>query len=743
MMSLTAFAHFTRIYALCNEGCVFGGIVLIKEAIDSYYVRMVLTYDGIDNLLAYKDDHQEVEYGYEGMWKLTRRKDARGVVCFLHDREERLLEIINEKGEHYAFAMDAAGNVLQEEGFDGGVRKYVRDRAGRVIKETLPSGKFKEYEYDRCGRVTRVTHDYDKAEEQTYGYYASGRLAEARNEHAIVSFRYDNMGLPVEERSNEHVIKRTYDKSGQIATLTSSLGADLTYERNEFGELTCFSAGQAEAPGRFESRHEYDSLGFELERMLPGGVTQSFAYDDIGRLIDSKTRQSSKVRRERKYHWGKADRLLKTEDNRFGTTTYEYSPTGHLQKAVYADGREEYRLSDKVGNLFDDPDRKLRKYLRGGKLEQSGEWRFVYDRDGQLVEKYKGSGKWWDSKSERWRYIWNQNGTLKEVRPPGGGDFAFDALFTYDALGRRLSKDAIGITCWLWNGNVPLHEWTSSQSRNENGEIEEYQKDLRTWLFEEESFVPLALFQDGKAYSIVTDHLGTPVEAYNEQGEEVWYRRLDMNGKVIEERSMLYTSYKDYIKIPFLFQGQYYDEEIKLAYNRFRYYAPELGRYISEDPIRFNSREYNLYSYVFDTNTIIDSYGLDWNYVLIDANKNIYYHGRASDNQTMQDVARRHSNTHGTDGARFGEGDTLQRKTMVGTDYDTVRGVEQRGISENTLIGKGNNKVRGNKINGISETKQKTRKGKQRLNKADEILKGRKVSELPTLDELKFKNSCI
>ncbi|MEK9551560.1 hypothetical protein, partial [Bacillus cereus] len=135
------------------------------------------------------------------------------------------------------------------------------------------------------------------------------------------------------------------------------------------------------------------------------------------------------------------------------------------------------------------------------------------------------------------------------------GDFAFDALFTYDALGRRLSKDAIGITCWLWNGNVPLHEWTPSQRRNENGEIEENQKDLRTWLFEEESFVPLALFQDDKAYSIVTYHLGTPVEAYNEQGEEVWYRRLDMNGKVIEERSMLYTSYKDYVRIPFLFQG--------------------------------------------------------------------------------------------------------------------------------------------------------------------------------------------
>ena len=180
---------------------------------------------------------------------------------------------------------------------------------------------------------------------------------------------------------------------------------------------------------------------------------------------------------------------------------------------------------------------------------------------------------------------------------------------TYDALGRRLSKDAIGITCWLWNGNVPLHEWTPSQSRNENGEIEEYQKDLRTWLFEEESFVPLALFQDGKAYSIVTDHLGTPVEAYNEQGEEVWYRRLDMNGKVIEERSMNYTSYKDYVKIPFLFQGQYYDEEVKLAYNRFRYYDPELGRYISEDPVRLLGGS-NLYRYVENTILWCDPLGL-------------------------------------------------------------------------------------------------------------------------------------
>ena len=45
------------------------------------------------------------------------------------------------------------------------------------------------------------------------GMKAGMALAEARNEHAIVSFRYDNMGLPVEERlSLIHIFPINYDK---------------------------------------------------------------------------------------------------------------------------------------------------------------------------------------------------------------------------------------------------------------------------------------------------------------------------------------------------------------------------------------------------------------------------------------------------------------------------------------------------------------------------------------------------
>lgn len=80
-------------------------------------------------------------------------------------------------------------------------------------------------------------------------------------------------------------------------------------------------------------------------------------------------------------------------------------------------------------------------------------------------------------------------------------------------------------------------------------------------------------------------------------------RELDIYGRVRMEEGE--TNF-----VPFLFQGQYYDVETKLAYNRFRYYAPEWGMYISQDPIRLEAGLTNPYAYVHDTNGWIDPLGL-------------------------------------------------------------------------------------------------------------------------------------
>ncbi|WP_314790681.1 RHS repeat-associated core domain-containing protein [Tannerella forsythia] len=57
-------------------------------------------------------------------------------------------------------------------------------------------------------------------------------------------------------------------------------------------------------------------------------------------------------------------------------------------------------------------------------------------------------------------------------------------------------------------------------------------------------------------------------------------------------------------------QGQYEDEETGLYYNRFRYYSPDEGRYISQDPIRLDGVNPTLYGFVWDINFEIDPFGL-------------------------------------------------------------------------------------------------------------------------------------
>ena len=127
--------------------------------------------------------------------------------------------------------------------------------------------------------------------------------------------------------------------------------------------------------------------------------------------------------------------------------------------------------------------------------------------------------------------------------------------------------------------------------------------DVITWLFEEDSFSPIAKIKNNKHFSIVNDHLGTPYESYDDKGDLVWSRELNSNGKVLKE-----TGIANFC--PFLYQGQSFDNEIELAYNRFRYYDVEDGRYISQDPIGLQSEEYGFYNYVDNTNLYVDLFGL-------------------------------------------------------------------------------------------------------------------------------------
>ncbi|NVZ70602.1 RHS repeat-associated core domain-containing protein, partial [Pseudomonas costantinii] len=60
---------------------------------------------------------------------------------------------------------------------------------------------------------------------------------------------------------------------------------------------------------------------------------------------------------------------------------------------------------------------------------------------------------------------------------------------------------------------------------------------------------------------------------------------------------------------PLRFQGQYFDEESGLHYNRHRYYNPDLGRYLTPDPVKL-AGGINAYQYAPNPTGWVDPIGL-------------------------------------------------------------------------------------------------------------------------------------
>ena len=99
-----------------------------------------------------------------------------------------------------------------------------------------------------------------------------------------------------------------------------------------------------------------------------------------------------------------------------------------------------------------------------------------------------------------------------------------------------------------------------------------------TWLFEPESFAPMAKLVGDQQFSILSDHRGTPVLMVDRAGARVWSASMSVYGELRGPEGQRHAC-------PFRWPGQYEDLETGLYYNRFRYYDAEAGQYASQDPI--------------------------------------------------------------------------------------------------------------------------------------------------------------
>ena len=314
-------------------------------------------------------------------------------------------------------------------------------------------------------------------------------------------------------------------------------------------------------------------------------------------------------------------RLLRTFDTiNGGSVRYDYDTFGSLSGAVYGDGSRQWRNPDAMGNVYDSPDRTDRSYGRGGQLREDRKWRYYYDSHGNLVLKtMRRSGPSLETgmrdeflawQSGDYAYTWQGNGMLRSVTRPDGKT----VTFRYDALGRRIEKVFDGrVYRYLWDGDVILHEWDYAEADRPNtvvtetGEVTldrpEPVENLITWVYDSDSYVPTAKIVGDRHYSIISDYIGRPVQAYDDNGNIIWQADYDIYGNLRN----LHGSRQF---IPFRQLGQDEDEEIGLYYNRFRYYDSRIGNYICQDPIRLAGNNPTLYGYVGDSNSRLDLFGL-------------------------------------------------------------------------------------------------------------------------------------
>lgn len=542
-------------------------------------------YDAEGNLLEERGPLRRVSLGYTGFHWPAFREEAGTRLCWRHDAEGRLVEVKNEAGEVYRYIRDEFGRVVHEEGFDGAAWLYQYDAAGRLTLATQPSGRTRHLSYDKAGRLTKVK--YDDGTFHAFRYRADGALVEAENESCKVELTRDALGRVVSEKQADGEVMSRYSPAGHRVEVESTLGAHQKLLRDALGAVKGVTYS---SPGRPEwvVRMERDAGGLEVSRWMPGGVVATWKHDEAGRPTERCTLVGGGTVAQRTWRWRPEGQLAAISDVPNGQLTeYFHDARGRLVGERRPDGNLQHRTMDAVGNLYRHPGLKDRRYGPGGRLKESDGTCYTYDADGNLTEKHTPQGTW--------RYGWNGAGLLREVRRPDGQRVHLE----YDALARRTRKVMLGAEFegrsaperevrFVWDGHVPLHEVASSEN-------------LTTWLFEPESFSPLAREDTTGRYAVVTDHLGAPTEMYDELGQLAWRMQLDAFGVGKADVAL-----KD---CPWRWPGQYEDEETGLLYNRFRYYDAYAGRYISQDPLGLEAGP-RLYGYPEDPLSATDPLGL-------------------------------------------------------------------------------------------------------------------------------------
>lgn len=275
------------------------------------------TYDAVGNLKTKWDRSREkTTYSYDARYRLTS-VDYPGTtadVSFVYDENDNPTWVQNPSAT-IGYSYDGLDRVRTETSTVGGTSypvSYLYDRAGRVTQLTYPDSTALSYVYDAVGRAREV-----KTASVTYGtfaYYADDRIKNitfgTSGTPIVQSYLYHKRGWPTSIKATSDGttyfdLGYTYDDSGNVKTMGSA-----SFTPDKLDRLKTASGG-------FGSHtYTYDALGNRKQLDISSGAPITLRPNGVGSTM------------WRKFPSGPGDNWDRVDDTTSdGDSTYVYEST--------------------------------------------------------------------------------------------------------------------------------------------------------------------------------------------------------------------------------------------------------------------------------------------------------------------------------------------------------------------------------------------------------------------------------
>ncbi|MFJ5451417.1 RHS domain-containing protein, partial [Pectobacterium carotovorum] len=410
-------------------------------------------------------------------------------------------------------------------------------------------------------------------------------------------YAYNRAGQVTSETVNGEAVQSGYDAGGQRAVVEGILAPlQLAWQS---GRLSSLGIGSHQ-PLQFshtsagEEQRRSNGSGFALcHEWSPTGLLQRQALEGAdGRVNDVL---------ERRYQYDVLDRLTGISDSHWGEQAFRLNGAGQVTAERRDEGRrrqarlfgydseqnlcEVSQIAPGLGETLKVQDAVVQasaRYDAAGRVVERGHTQYRYDDCGRLAMKRETRPGF---RPKETYFDWDVQDRLVRVSLPDGARWRY----RYDAFGRRVSKvregqapsaQAVARVAYRWDGDQLIGQQQYYADGSAAREVQ--------WVYEPGSFRPLAQVEaqgdSTQLHYIVTDLTGTARELCSEEGEIRWRGEQGLWGTHREERRpiplrrYLGDAANEEVYCELRYQGQLYDAETGLYYNRHRYYDAESGQ---------------------------------------------------------------------------------------------------------------------------------------------------------------------